>query len=414
MSYKTEILENVAEVAAGGGAPQSEDSFSERGTPFVRAGSLPLLLNGVREEKLELLTDETARKHKLRLFPTGTILFAKSGMSATKGHIYQLKNPCYVVNHLAAIIPTEQLSSSFLKYWLQVYRPSRLIQDEAYPSIRLSDIRNIQIPLPPISEQHRIAEVLDKAESLRDKRRFTLQQLDPLLQSVFLEMFGDPVKNPRGFQTVKFSDVCLKIFKGAFDLKQSMYMNAGIPFIRITNIQNNTIDLKDCVYISESTHNKYIGSQLMSGDIVFSKVGTIDRIGLIPSSIPFCNISQNNVGAILNKDIVEPIFALTYLTLPSSLNKIRAGSKKAVQEKLVLSELRNLPFILPKIELQQRFVSVARRVKALTVNAEKSFEIIGHLFQALQQRAFKGELFDDRTLTETPHEGKIWQLTSPS
>src|SRR5262245_27802456 len=93
-------LSELATVHAGGGAPQDSDAFTRTGHPFVRAGSLPKLLNGAEEQTLELIEPEVAKHYRLKLFPKGTVLFAKSGMSATKGHVYQLKEPAYVVNHL--------------------------------------------------------------------------------------------------------------------------------------------------------------------------------------------------------------------------------------------------------------------------------------------------------------------------
>jgi hypothetical protein len=98
-------LSNLASVKSGGGAPQDPSAFTKTGFPFVRAGSLPKLLDGEDEGSLEQLESHVAEEHGLSLFPAGTVLFAKSGMSATKGHVYRLKTPAYVVNHLAALIP---------------------------------------------------------------------------------------------------------------------------------------------------------------------------------------------------------------------------------------------------------------------------------------------------------------------
>src|SRR5690606_8450908 len=171
-------------------------AFTRTGFPFVRAGSLSKLLDGAEESSLELIEPEVADEYGLKLFPAGTVLFAKSGMSATKGHVYRLKGPAYVVNHLAALIPHEPSDSAFLAHALQLYSPTVLIKDPAYPSIRLGDIESMKIQAPSSPrERERIAEILDKADALRAKRRTALAQLDTLTQSIFLDMFGDPVVN---------------------------------------------------------------------------------------------------------------------------------------------------------------------------------------------------------------------------
>src|SRR3989442_8697 len=134
----------LAEVRSGGGGPQDSKAFSTSGFPFVRAGSLPKLLDGATEYSLELIEPEVARQYGLSLFPAGTVLFAKSGMSATKGHVYRLRNPAYVVNHLAALIPHDPEDSAFLVRVLQRFSPTVLIKDPAYPSIRLGDIESMK------------------------------------------------------------------------------------------------------------------------------------------------------------------------------------------------------------------------------------------------------------------------------
>jgi len=96
-------IKDIAKVGSGQGAPQDPAVFSDKGAPFIRAGSLEKLLLGESENSLEKIESNTAIKYKLKLYPHGTVIFAKSGMSATKNRIYKLKNPCYVVSHLATL-----------------------------------------------------------------------------------------------------------------------------------------------------------------------------------------------------------------------------------------------------------------------------------------------------------------------
>jgi type I restriction enzyme S subunit len=257
---------------------------------------------------------------------------------------------------------------------------------------RPAQVANIKIPLPPLAEQRRIAAILDAAEALREKRRQSLAKLDSLTQAIFLGLFGDPAANPKQFQLHKFADICERIFKGAFDLKAASYRGDGIPFIRIADIQKNTIDLTHAVYIDEGTHAKYHKSELVSGDLVFSKVGTIDRIAIIPPFIPCCIISQNNVGAKLRSSLVHPSYALAFLTTPYGLGKIRQGNKKAVPDKLILEELRKLPFMLPPLKLQVEFADRISAVENLKAKQAASLKKLNELFASLQHRAFRGEL----------------------
>ena len=185
MNPKFVSLKDIAEITSGGGAPQSDNDFSKVGTPFIRAGSLPKLLHGQSELEQEKISEEVAKKHKLKKYSKNTILFAKSGMSATKGHIYLTIRECYVVNHLAALVCNEKANPAYVTYALKKYSPTSLILDPAYPSIRLSDIANLKIPLPPLAEQQRIAALLDTADRIRRLREAAIAKLDELEASVF-------------------------------------------------------------------------------------------------------------------------------------------------------------------------------------------------------------------------------------
>ena len=186
----------VCEIGAGQGAPQGVDKYCRQGTPFIKAGNLADLVNGCSENEIQQVNDEVAKEYALRIYPKGTIVFAKSGMSCMKGYVYKLKRDCYVVNHLACVIP-RKVYGSYLKYCLEKYPPNRLIKDASYPSLSLSDIANLKIPLPPFNVQKYIANVLDKTQEIIDGYKKQLAELDNLIIAVFYEMFGDPLTNEK-------------------------------------------------------------------------------------------------------------------------------------------------------------------------------------------------------------------------
>jgi type I restriction enzyme, S subunit len=260
-------------------------------------------------------------------------------------------------------------------------------------NLRRAELEMLSIPVPPLAEQKRIVELLDQADGLRKLRAEADRHAADLIPALFHETFGDPTHNPKGFATPKFVDVSDKIFKGAFDLKQAEYRKTeGIPFVRISNVQLGSLDLTDAVYISHETAERYKKCQLSPEDLVFCKVGTIDRIGKVPAKVPICVISQNNVGVKLRRKLVDPDYALAYLTTEYALSKIRAGSKKAVQDKLVLSELRNLPFLLPPLALQKQFAQQVTEIHKLGAQQASSRQRLDDLFQSMLHGAFNGEL----------------------
>ena len=190
-----------------GQAAPKKNEFSETGIPFIRAGSLEALLNGSKEDTLGKVNPKTATENGLKLYPKDTVVFAKSGMSATIGRVYKLVGDLYVVSHLATLIPTGKYDPTYLTYWLRQHSPANLINDPSYPSIRVADIENLFIPDVSIEEQRRVVAILDKADGIRRKREQALALADDFLHATFLDMFGDPVANPKGWPKTTIGEV---------------------------------------------------------------------------------------------------------------------------------------------------------------------------------------------------------------
>lgn len=389
-SYPLEALGNVAEISTGGGAPQNADDFSAAGHPFVRAGSLKPLLEGKSESCLEHLTEGVARSHRLQLFPAGSVLFAKSGMSATKGHIYKLKAPAFVVNHLAAITCSTKLDAGYLYHSLRVFSPMRLIRDEAYPSIRLSDISSMKIPLPTLPEQIRIAAILDQADALRAKRRAALALLDSLTQSVFIEMFGDPVTNPMEWQVTPLEKVAEKITDGEHQTPKRTEF--GIKLLSARNIRDGYLDFGDVDFIDVAEHQK-ISKRCNPerGDILISCSGSIGRVAIVETDEP--------LGLVRSVALVKPNhqkilskYLETFLRTPHMNRMMINKAHSSSQANLFQGPIRALPIALPPIALQQEFVEKSVALQTLRNLHNAANAELDNLFASLQHRAFRGEL----------------------
>ena len=392
MRWLTVPLGDVAEVAAGGGAPQDQADFGSEGYPFVRAGSLKVLIAGGATATLERLAPAIATKHKLRLFPANTVLFAKSGMSASIGLVHRLQWPAYVVNHLAAVMCGEQLESAFLHHYLRAFSPSRLIQDAAYPSIRLGDIAGMKIPLPPVQEQRRIAAILDQAETLRAKRREALALLRSLRQSIFIEMFGDPVQNVKGYPTKPLSALVEPERGITYGIVQrGEDCDDGVPVLRIRDLVSDEIELRCLKRTSASISAQYRRTILRGGEIAISIRGTIGRCGIVPQSLAGGNVSREIALIPVLKDISAD-FVLEFLRSTAVQRIIAEDVKGVAQSGINLEDLRRVAVPLPGQVEMAAFVSrvaAAHRLIGLEIKAVVSQD---ELFASLQHRAFRGEL----------------------
>lgn len=390
MMLESVPISALAEVRSGGGAPQDLSDFTATGHPFVRAGSLPKLLGGANEASLEKLETATAQEHGLSLFPTGTVLFAKSGMSATKGHVYRLRRPAYVVNHLAALIPHDPNDSAFLVRVLQQFPPAVLIKDPAYPSIRLGDIENMRVLAPPDSAgRMHIAEVLDWAEALRAKRRTALAQLDTLTQSIFRDSFGDHTTILGRWPTRRLGDLLDFLTSGSRGWAEH-YAESGDLFFRIQNVGRDELLLDDIAYVTPPDTAEAKRTRVEPGDVLLSITADLGRTAVVPEGLGPAFINQHL--SILRTKALVPRFLSAYLTSPVGQRQVSGRNRHGVKAGVNFDDIRSFIVPAPPTELQQDFVHCVAAVEKLKASHRASLAELGELFAALQHRAFRAEL----------------------
>ena len=390
-------LSQLATVSAGQAAPK-DDEFSDHGIPFVRAGSLDGLLSGKTESDLELVSDETAKLRKLKTYPKGTILFAKSGMSATKDRIYVLQNSAYVVSHLATLIPNGNAHTDYLRLALKGFPPSVLIKDPAYPSISLGDIQSYEIPVPEQrDDQIRIALLLGKVEGLIAQRKQHLQQLDDLLKSVFLEMFGDPVRNEKGWEKNLLQHLChspkdIKCGPFGTQLNKSEFQKNGIPVWGIPQI-NSEFAIPPHDFVTMEKARELEEFSVRHNDIVMSRKGAVGKCSLYPSS---------KSPGIMHSDVLRiradwtntnPVYLCWQLRLSRDVERQIANvSSGAIMAGINVGKLKSITVFTPPISFQNQFAVIVEKVEGIKFRYQQSLTDLETLYGALSQKAFKGEL----------------------
>ena len=389
MKWPMVELGSVAEVSSGDGAPQEASAFGKSGTPFIRAGSLSPLLDGVSENELELIPVHEASRRRMRTYPPRTIVFAKSGMSCTKGLIYEIKSPSHVVNHLAALECGGDLDNRFLLRWFEANSPSRLIANPSYPSIKISDIRSEKIPLPPLAEQKRIAAILDAADALRAKRREALAQLDALLQSTFLNLFGDPVTNPMGWEMVTVGSEVDFLTSGSRGWAQ-YYSDVGDVFIRIQNLRGGVLDLSDIAYVNAPDSAEAKRTKVAPGDVLLSITADLGRTAVVPDGIGKAHINQHL--AILRFRSMNPTFVSHQIASAGCQTQFVTLNRAAVKAGLNFNDVRSIRLTNPPLPLQQKFAAIVESVERQKTTQRAHLAELDALFAALQHRAFRGEL----------------------
>lgn len=284
------------------------------------------------------------------------------------------------------------LSERYLFYIISIYL--KKIEDKTsfvtVKHLSVKDIKEIEIPFPPLHIQEKIAEILDKADELRRKDQELQAKYDQLAQAIFIDMFGDPVKNEKGWEVKKLEAVCTKITDGEHGTVERV--EKGKLYLMARNISRyNSIDFSELSYISESDYikiNKRCNPE--AGDILLVCVGaTIGKLCIVPPNLEF-SLARSVALLKICSNFINNNFLLNLLNIESIMNNMKSGSNSSAQAGLYLSKIKSFEIIVPPIHLQEEFakkVEIINQLKAQT-NAEKSEE----LFQSLLQKAFKGEL----------------------
>lgn len=385
-------LKDLAAICAGQGAPQGDHNYCENGTPFVKAGNLQELLEGKAITSIQKVSDEVAKKHKLRLYPKGTILFAKSGMSCMKGYIYVLPQSAYVVSHLACITPNEDISE-YLRYYFNYHKPNQLVKDAAYPSISLSDVGNLVVDMKPESERNEIVSVLQHTESIITLRQQQLQKLNELVKAQFVELFGDLANPSCLWETIKLVDACASaddIKCGPFgtQLGKGEYVNSGVAVWEIPQI-NAAFKACPTHFITEEKATQLRAYSLVPGDIAMSRKGNVGRCAIFPDEYVDGIIHSDVLRIRVNKQKVNPVFMMYQLHFSNAvLNQIEMVSSGAIMAGVNVTKLKQIYVHIPPKKLQDQFALFVKQTDKLKAAVQKALDEAQLLFDSLMQKYF--------------------------
>ncbi|MFA0034436.1 restriction endonuclease subunit S [Vibrio sp. 10N.261.49.A12] len=267
------------------------------------------------------------------------------------------------------------------------------------PRVSMKIFWDHEIPLPPLAEQKRIATILDKADVIRQKRKQAIDLADEFLRSVFLDMFGDPVTNPKGWGKHELSELAIKdkraIVDGPFgaSLKTDEYVSDGIPVIRINNIHDRKFVNDNFKYITENKFKELDRSSVSRNDLLIARVGhTIGKACVFNQDFKAL-LSTTGVCKVTCDENKISVKFLEALWANNSFQKyIKAFAKGAGQPYYNLTTIKGFEIITPPLVVQEQYVSVLNRVEVSNIGMMEARQELDTMFNALSQKAFSGEL----------------------
>jgi type I restriction enzyme S subunit len=274
----------------------------------------------------------------------------------------------------------------------------KLITGAAQLNFGPSHLKKIIIPIPSLSDQNRITELLSKSETLIEQRKQSISLLDEFLKSTFVDMFGDPVKNEKGWENVRFGDYILKIIAGSSygGEQKDRLMDDEYGVLKVSAVTWGVFNPNEfkVVNIKDIT-SKLIHPQ--KGDLLFSRANTKELVGatcIVDKDYPKLFLPDKIWNLKLNENELNHYFIHFLFQNASFRHTLTKGATGTSGSMLNISmpKLRNIQFSKPPIELQTKFAEIVAKTEALKEQYKTSLHELENLYGSLSQQAFKGEM----------------------
>ena len=282
----------------------------------------------------------------------------------------------------------EEFDLKYLYYYLFTRGFNDVISGSAQPQITRENLKNLEVLKPLLEQQKQIAKTLDKANELIELRKESITKLDALAKSIFIDMFGDPVSNPKKWEIKKFNDVFIKITDGTH--KSPPMSKNGYKYITAKHIKENRINFeKHETYISEEEHKKIFSRcNPEKGDILYIKDGATTGIACINTlNEEFSLLSS--VALLKPSHKIKSEYVVSYLNNPSIKNNILLNMAGGAIQRLTIKKIKDINIILPSIDLQNKFAKIIEKIEEQKSLYTQELEKLQENFDALLQKSFQ-------------------------
>lgn len=385
--WETKKLGEVCKLFTDGDWIESKDQ-SNKGIRLIQTGNIRCGEFNDKADHYRYISEETFIRLNCTEIYAGDILISRLPDPIGRSCIIpRMPHRMITAVDCTIVRPKNIINPNFLVY----YTNSRQYQDEinryvtgaVRKRISRKNLFKIPIPIPPLSEQERIVEELDLLSDVIAKKREQLKQLDTLAQSIFYDMFGDPITNEKGWETSTIENVCSSIIRGPFGsaLKKEFFVDKSDSTYKVYEQKNaiNKNALIGTYYISKEMYKSLSRFEIFPNDIIMSCSGTIGELFVIPFDAERGIINQALLKFTLNKKIEQNYFLFMINLMKSKMDVKGCGIQNIGSVKYIKATM----FGLPPLALQQQFAS---KIEAI----EKQKELIKQSLSEVQQ------LFDSR------------------
>ena len=310
------------------------------------------------------------------------------------GRVIKLPAKSSVIGTMQYIIPNDDVNVNYLAYALENMNLAKYYTGATIPHIYFKDYCQEMLPSHNWNEQCHIAEILDEVSNLIALRKQQLDKLDKLVKARFVEMFGDPKYNNRGFSTAPMTELCEIIDgdRGKNYPKQDEFSKDGYClFLNAKNVTSSGFNFENCLFITQEKDLALHNGKLQRGDVVLTTRGTLGNLAFYTDEVPYEHIRINSGMVILrmNRNLISEIFFIEQfkIQLETIKQKIASGS---AQPQLPISTMNQIMMILPEVSLQNHFEKFVSRVENEKLTIRQGLDKLEMMKKALMQHYFGG------------------------
>jgi type I restriction enzyme, S subunit len=382
-------LKDCCNVVGGATPKRNIPEFWGRGVPWVTPKDVSKLDSPFLEDAPEYISQAGYESCSTYLLPKHSILLTSR---APIGNVAITGRDMCTNQGFKSLVPRDGVNFSYLYHCIKYMSPKlqALGNGATFKEISKKVVEEFEIPLPPLEEQKRIAAILDKADALRRKRQQAIELTDQLLRSVFLDIFGDPVTNPKGWKEGCLGDAVHFAKDGPH--VSPKYSEIGIPFLSTRHVKTTGIVWDDLKYISpEEAAIQWKKCKPQYDDVLYSKGGTTG----IASHVDFHKEFAVWVHvALLRPDgsVVNPVWLTAMLNSAFCYAQSQSYTHGATNKDLGLKRMIKIKMYIPPLEEQDKYAEFTKKLKARIDKYNEDLQLLENLFLSLTQQAFRGEL----------------------
>ena len=386
-------LGDICKFQSGGTPSKSNPDFFGGNIPWITT----VALNGGiinSTNAVEWITDKAIQESAAKIVPQDSIMI---GTRVGIGKVAINSGPMSTSQDVISLldIDTASWDKAFLCKFIIAKNDFLLSQARGatIKGIKIDTLSNLQVPDISLEEQRRIATLLDKVSDLIAKRRAQLDKLDLLVKAKFVEMFGDPVKNPHGYPVHQLADYIEFLTSGSRGWAQ-YFSDEGEYFITIKNVKNCRITLCNVQHIVPPDNAEAKRTKVQEGDLLISITADLGRTGVVTKEIADhgAYINQHLTCIRLNQKAVLPLYAAYYMESDAGKGQFQAKNQSAVKAGLNFNSISTLRLLVPPMELQNHFITYVKQANKTKLTIQQSLEKMETLKKALLQEFFDKEM----------------------